>query len=416
MFDAQRFLDAQESHYPIALNEINNGQKVSHWIWFVFPQLTELGRSYNSHKYGIKDLNEARTYLQHPVLKERLIEISTALLAQSGSAHHILGSPDHLKVCSCMTLFREAAPEISVFQQVLDKFYNGHADQRTLAILYPPSVQNSFVGQKPSREEMIRVFHDTENMIKEHPLLQKAVKRTIENTRLYTSDETIDLPPNPNFQTAIAVTTNRSFQAAHALRSRYPTDHIAVLNFASATTPGGGVLTGARAQEESLCRCSTLYPCLNTPYLSQNYYAIHRNMNSRLYSDMCIYSPKVTVVKKDINIPVASPENAWFDVDVITCAAPNLRHNRSFITVEQQYDIHCRRARRILSIAAAKKASILVLGAFGCGAFQNDPFAVAKAYHDVLDEFTGYFRHVEFAIFSAAEEKNNSTTFQKIFG
>ena len=416
LFDAQRFLDAQEFYYPVALREINSGQKVSHWIWFIFPQLAGLGYSYNSQKYGISDLNEARTYLLHPVLRERLIKISRALLAQSGSAYHILGSPDHLKVCSCMTLFREAAPEIPIFQQVLDKFYNGNADQRSLAILYPSSAHNISVGQKPSREEMIRVFQDTEGMIQNQPLLQKSVKQTMENTHLYTSDETIELPTNPNFQTSIEVTKNRSFQAAHALMSRYPSERVAVLNFASATTPGGGVLTGARAQEESLCRCSTLYPCLNMPYLLQNYYAIHRSMTSNLYSDMCIYTPKVTVVKKDISIPVANPEIDWFDVDVITCAAPNLRHNRSFITVDQQYDIHSRRARRILSIAAARKASLLVLGAFGCGAFQNNPLAVAKAYHDVLDEFTGYYRHVEFAIFATTEETNNYTTFHKIFG
>lgn len=135
--DLQRFLDAQNEYcaYENALREINSGKKYGHWIWFIFPQITGLGHSYESHCFAISSIEEARAYLQHPVLGPRLMEISEALLRQSGSAYSILGRPDDLKVRSCITLFQQADPSIAVFQQVLDKFYQGKADQDSLRIL-----------------------------------------------------------------------------------------------------------------------------------------------------------------------------------------------------------------------------------------------------------------------------------------
>lgn len=131
----ERFLKAQKSSYPTALNEIKNGKKRSHWIWYIFPQLTELGRSHMAKYYGIKDIQEARQYLENNILRERLIEISETLLSIDYTAINILGSIDAMKVKSCMTLFHEADPSIEIFKKIIDKFYDGKFDNRTLEIL-----------------------------------------------------------------------------------------------------------------------------------------------------------------------------------------------------------------------------------------------------------------------------------------
>lgn len=130
--DLQRFVEAQHSHYEDALAELRAGYKQSHWMWFVFPQIAGLGRSAMAERYAIADLDEAVAYLQHPVLGRRLEECAQALLQHSGrTARQILGSPDDLKLRSSMTLFAAAAPEKALFQQILDVFYDGKADQET---------------------------------------------------------------------------------------------------------------------------------------------------------------------------------------------------------------------------------------------------------------------------------------------
>lgn len=132
----KRFLDAQESDYNTALAEIRAGRKGSHWIWYIFPQIAGLGRSGTATYYAIKDMGEAREYLAHPVLRQRLLEISEALLElDGGDPLAVMGSPDDLKLRSSMTLFALAEPECEVFQKVLDKYYGGKMDQRTVSIL-----------------------------------------------------------------------------------------------------------------------------------------------------------------------------------------------------------------------------------------------------------------------------------------
>jgi len=132
----KRFLDAQEKDYAVALSEIKNGRKKSHWIWYIFPQIIGLGFSETSRYYAIKDLEEAETYLKHPVLGERLVQISNALLDLPGNdAHKIFGSPDDLKLKSSMTLFASIENTNPVFSKVLDKFFNGETDFKTLRIL-----------------------------------------------------------------------------------------------------------------------------------------------------------------------------------------------------------------------------------------------------------------------------------------
>ena len=128
----ERFLDAQEGVYTTALAEIRAGRKSSHWIWYIFPQMRGLGHSYNSEYYGIESLEEAREYLHHEVLGERLREITGALLEhRNKSATDILGEIDAMKLRSSMTLFDMASPN-DIFAEVLDVFYEGNRCKHTL--------------------------------------------------------------------------------------------------------------------------------------------------------------------------------------------------------------------------------------------------------------------------------------------
>lgn len=133
MRDLQRFLDAQARDYAIALAEIRNGKKQSHWMWYIFPQIAGLGYSETSRYYAIKNIKEASDYLKHEVLGPRLVEISKELLLLPGNdARKIFGSPDDMKLRSSMTLFASLPHTDAVFQAVLDKFFGGAKDERTL--------------------------------------------------------------------------------------------------------------------------------------------------------------------------------------------------------------------------------------------------------------------------------------------
>lgn len=132
----ERFKKAQENDFEVALSEVKSGQKRSHWIWYIFPQIHGLGFSSVSDYYSIKSLQEAKDYLNDNILRSRLVEISMALLnLNTSDPHKVFGSPDDMKVCSSMTLFETADPTEPVFQKVLDKFYGGKRDQRTIKIL-----------------------------------------------------------------------------------------------------------------------------------------------------------------------------------------------------------------------------------------------------------------------------------------
>lgn len=134
-YNLERFVEAQKSEYDVALREIREGYKRSHWIWFVFPQMASLGFSYNARFYGISCLDEARSYLAHPILGKRLRQITEALLMHKGKdVLSILGAIDTLKVCSCMTLFDAVSPD-DVFRQVLKTFYEDKRDAQTLALV-----------------------------------------------------------------------------------------------------------------------------------------------------------------------------------------------------------------------------------------------------------------------------------------
>ena len=135
-FLLDRFVKAQEDDYATALAENRRGRKESHWMWYIFPQYDGLGFSATSKHFAIKSLDEARAYLAHSILGPRLIECATAALAVEGkSARAVFGSPDDMKLRSCATLFAHVSPAGSVFHRLLDKYFDGKPDEKTLRLV-----------------------------------------------------------------------------------------------------------------------------------------------------------------------------------------------------------------------------------------------------------------------------------------
>lgn len=143
-FELIRFIEAQEIIYNKVIIELRNGHKESHWMWFIFPQIEGLGTSLTAIRYSIKNIEEAKAYLNHPVLGPRLLECTAILLdIQGKSADEIFGFPDYLKLQSCMTLFSIVSPPESVFAQVLEKYFKNKKDDRTIDILNKQSIANN---------------------------------------------------------------------------------------------------------------------------------------------------------------------------------------------------------------------------------------------------------------------------------
>ncbi|MBQ6298113.1 MAG: TIGR02452 family protein [Selenomonadaceae bacterium] len=263
-----------------------------------------------------------------------------------------------------------------------------------------------------SRNEMIEIFSDTELYLKTDENLKQAIHDSIKGTKFYAAEEYPPLPKRRFKNTAISVVKRRSLDAAISMQRKYLELRIAVHNFASATNPGGGVRHGSRAQEEAICRCTTLYPVLNDKKNWQCFYNINRARGDSLHDDACIYTPEIIICKNDTDKPARLSRDKWELVDVITIAAPNLRNKK--ITDEELFELQERRLRHMFTVVAHHGAEIFVTGAFGCGAFQNNPEVVANAYKKILAEFDGYFKEVVFAIYCRQQEMQNFNTFKQI--
>lgn len=265
-----------------------------------------------------------------------------------------------------------------------------------------------------TREEMLEVFRDTMIFYQVDENLKQAIQDSIKGTVFYGAKDYPSLPERKFKKTSVSVVKRRTFEAAIIVQKKYLELRIAVHNFASATNPGGGVRHGARAQEEALCRCSTLYPVLNTEANWKNFYNVNRELKNSLHSDACIYTPEITICKSDVDKPARLPRDKWDLVDVITIAAPNLLDFQ--ISDEELFALHESRLRHMFTVVAHHGAEIFVTGAFGCGAFQNNPEVVALAYKKILAEFDGYFKEIIFAIYCRPNETINYETFRKILG
>ena len=276
--------------------------------------------------------------------------------------------------------------------------------------------------EKQRRQQRNReIFKDTESRYAADAGLAGAVRETVRRRKLILEGDPLPetLPPQRDKRAEIIVSGRRSFEAAR----RYAGRKVCVLNFASATGPGGGVRHGSSAQEESLCRCSTLYPALADDAMWNAFYAPHRETRSRFYNDDIIYCPDVVVFKSDGDFPELLPGKDRYKVDVLTCAAPNLRHfeelepetARAFIRGGELEKLLEKRIRRIFGVAAREGARVLILGAFGCGAFRNPPELVASVFRRAAEEYGRYFETIEFAVFHMDHESPNHRAFCRAF-
>ena len=275
-----------------------------------------------------------------------------------------------------------------------------------------------------SRDLNVEIFEDTMKLCNTHKVLKESIEESIEGQVLILEGEDKDgqVKNRYNDDAKVIVSQKRTFEAA----MDYKEGRVCVLNFASATTPGGGVVKGSNAQEEALCRCSTLYPCIDEHDMWKGFYYPHRYAKSPVHNDDCIYTPGVVVFKSDTGAPRLLPEAQWKKVDVISCAAPNLRprpQNRmnegdgdvpvKLSNDELQY-IHETKLRRILDIALENGAEVMILGAYGCGAFQNPPAVVARAMFNVVREYIKEFKTIEFAIYCSLWDQLNYKEFTRI--
>lgn len=273
--------------------------------------------------------------------------------------------------------------------------------------------------------QRIEVFHDTLNWIQSDKDLSSSVDKAKKNTEVFYEDDYPDFSIDNTYETDIIVTGDRSFQAAMRLVSDNPGSKVAVMNFANAFHAGGGVDKGASAQEECLCRTSTLYPLLYRKTLYNSFYKYHKDKNSPKATDSLIYTGGVVICKTDEDLPKRMDKKDWVEVDVITIAAPDLRKNSnvyfglvnggSNMNDAELFGYHVKRAIHMFTVAASKGADILVLGAFGCGAFQNNPEVVARAYKITIQEFPKVFRKIEFAVYCPPGGSKNYEVFSSTF-
>ncbi len=269
------------------------------------------------------------------------------------------------------------------------------------------------------------IFRDTEKLCRNNGILLQATKQAVAEQRaILETDPLADIVYGRYKENSdIVVSQKRTLEAAQ----KYKGQKTVVHNFASATNPGGGVEHGANAQEECLCRCSNLYFCLNIPDMWASFYHPHRNEQNPLHNDDIIYTPGVTVFKTDTAAPELMDENDWYPVDVITCAAPNLRKHpgnryntgdgdkRCMIQDSDLSALHEKRLKRILDVAVLHHAETVILGAFGCGAFFNPPEAVAHAAKTVIGNYLKAFRTIEFAVYCPPGDKKNYLIFDETF-
>ena len=277
-----------------------------------------------------------------------------------------------------------------------------------------------------SSVENVEIFEDTKWLCETNGKIKDTLARSVKNQKLIPEGMELSAVDKARFtdEAKIIVSTKRTFEAA----AGYAGQKVAVHNFASATNPGGGVTRGSSAQEECLCRCSGLYFCLSVSEMMKGFYYPHRNAKNPINNADIIYTPDVTVFKTDTGRPKLMNEAEWYDVDVITCAAPNLRERPSNrfnqgngdravkVSDRELLEIHKKRLTRILDVAVLNGDEVVILGAFGCGAFQNKPEVVARAAKEVIADYLYAFKTIEFAVYCPPRDDTNFKVFKRVMG
>jgi uncharacterized protein (TIGR02452 family) len=240
--------------------------------------------------------------------------------------------------------------------------------------------------------------------------ISEAVANAVRGTVLYLPEHVVDQGPPPNGRTLIEVTDETTLAAARRMAEAAP-DSVACLNFASARKPGGGYRSGAAAQEESLARSSALAACLAA---APEFYAFHNANTDARYSERVIYSPAVPVFRDDSGALLSRPYRAAF----LTAAAPNVTAMTDPAQLAEVPAILHRRAGKVLAVARRHGHRRLVLGAWGCGVFGNDPATVAGVFAALLrtgGPFAANFGHIVFAILDTDPNGDTVTAFRKAF-
>lgn len=263
------------------------------------------------------------------------------------------------------------------------------------------------------REINKRVFKDTGIQLTYSEELRKSVLHSRINQKLYLEGEEISIPESKGLLCKTVISKKRTFEAAKTYAQEKK--KVCVLNFASATRPGGGVVNGSSAQEECLCRVSSLYPCLADKKMIQSFYEPHKKNWSTFNNDDIIYTPDITVFKTDTDSPEMMDEDDWFTGDVITCAAPNLSRLMKPVDTSELVRIYEKRMDRIFRVAIANNVEVLILGAFGCGVFANDPRLIAESFRNVQKKYEGYFDTIEYAVYCRPGNTENYEVFQSVF-
>ena len=252
--------------------------------------------------------------------------------------------------------------------------------------------------------------------------LSEKIKNAVDNTKLYSPEELEKinnevnevLINSENKETEIKVTNETTLNAAKRLKQIEDYEKVACLNFASAKNPGGGFLNGSSAQEESLARSSALYPCIKQ---KKEMYDENKKYDSALYLDYMIYSPEVPVFREDSGSLLDNP----YKVSMITAPAVNAGVVRSRESKENENKIEKKmkyRIEKILSIALINKNRALVLGAFGCGVFRNNPEDVADYFRQFVKEderFNSYFDKIVFAVLDRSRKTETYNIFKRKF-
>lgn len=271
------------------------------------------------------------------------------------------------------------------------------------------------------REENVKIFEDTRRICEENEKLKIAIRTaTGDQFIVYENDVEGKFPYADNHKyeekAKIVVSKKRSYEAAAGYKGMKTCVH----NFASATTPGGGVVKGSSAQEECLCRTSTLYFSINEQEMWDKFYLPHRRDLDNIHNGDLIFTPGVIVMKTDTSMPKLMPEEDWYSVDVITLAAPKLRggarrgEKPRTVTDKELLAIHEKRMRRFLDIAKAFNEEVLILGAFGCGAYMNSPQVVAQAMKNILPDYLYDFKVIEFAVYCPPMDDTNYKVFERV--
>lgn len=448
--DLERFLKEQETNFQTALNEVKKGKKETHWMWYIFPQIEGLGSSSKNHYYSIQDIEEAKLYLNHPILGSRLIEICNTLYNIEGkTSKEIFGHIDNLKLRSCMTLFSLISEKGSIFDKILAKYFNGEKDTKTLDIISPKNYNyskylvnselrswDSIEWLKDFKEtsEKKEGFREVRQLVFDHTreLTYKFYSQDIEEIQSKTIfyDNAKDLKfDSKNYDTKISV-FNADCLEAGKLLTECGLNPI-VLNMANRKKPGGGVLYGAGAQEENIFRRSNLFLSLYQFYDFEKYLGIKvkRNYNHSypLNRDSGgVYSTDITVFRSSEATGYDLLDNVYklSFVTVPAISRPELNLvNGKYKISDYLAEVTKVKIRAILNIALVNNHDSIVLSALGCGAFRNPPEHIAELFKEVLSE-EKYKKSFKVIVFAIIEDHNswgehnpegNLIPFQKAF-